>query len=472
MIFQSLEYVSFLLVVLVLYWAIGWRKQVLLLIGASLLYYGRVHPWFLLPFIVTTVIDYLVARAMPPRTSRGKWLVAISVTCNLLLLAVFKYSGFFLANTAAVLHGLHIAVPLPALAIILPAGISFYTFQSIGYVVDVYRGHVSACRDFRDYTLFVSFFPQLVAGPIQRARDLIGQIQEQRSLTPEGAAAAAGLLLWGFFQKLVIADNVALIVNKVFALEAPSFPVLWAGVFAFAVQIYADFSGCTDIARGSAALLGFRLSRNFNHPYLADSPAEFWRRWHMSLSRWIRDYLYIPLGGSRVSRGREVFNLVTTFFLIGLWHGASWNFAFWGLYHAALTLLYRVAARVLPGRLQAFPGAQPLRIGLMFALTCLGWLIFREGSLPRLVHELRLSPWQASAGAWSIAAYLAALALLYAVPLLIHTAWDLLLRPRLEGPHRRPAVVHACRFAAAMAMFFAILVLRSDSPVDFIYFQF
>lgn len=469
MIFQSLEYVAFLLAVLAAYWLLGRRMQNLLLIAAGLLFYGRYHPWFLLPFAATTVIDYFVARAMPPRTARGRVLVAVSVTCNLLLLCAFKYLGFLTANIGAVLGAMHLRVPLPVLQVVLPAGISFYTFQSIGYVVDVYRGHVPACRDFRDYALFVSFFPQLVAGPIQRARDLLGQIRLPRSLTPEHAAAACSLLLWGFFQKLVIADNVALIANKVFSLESPSFPLLWSGVLAFAVQIFADFSGYTDIARGSAALFGIELTRNFNHPYLADAPAEFWKRWHMSLSQWIRDYLYIPLGGSRVSPAREVFNLVTTFFLIGLWHGASWNFALWGLYHAALTLLYRGAARVLPRSWQNFPGAKPLRIALMFVLTCLGWLIFRETSLPRLFQDLTLSPLHLPPIDWRIAAYLAVLSLLYAIPLMLHALWDLQLRPALPSSSRAQYVLRAL---TALLLFSAILVLRSDSPSDFIYFQF
>ena len=276
------------------------------------------------------------------------------------------------------------------------------------------------------------------------------------------AARALSLLLWGFFQKLVIADNVALIANKVFSIESPSFPVLWSGVLAFALQIYADFSGYTDIARGSAALFGIELTRNFNHPYLADSPSEFWRRWHMSLSQWIRDYLYIPLGGSRVSRGREVFNLVTTFFLIGLWHGASWNFALWGLYHAALTLLYRA----LPAR---FAPPRPFRIAIMFGFTCLGWLIFRETSLPRLL-----------AGAHALARARAARRM-------AHRRLPGRLERALRHPARAPRALgfappalarpargaaRALRFASALAMFTAILILRSDSPVDFIYFQF
>ena len=278
------------------------------------------------------------------------------------------------------------------LPVVLPAGISFYTFQSIGYVVDVARGHVPACRSFRDYVLFVSFFPQLVAGPIQRAGQLLTQIQMPRRISPALVGDAFYLLVWGFFKKLVIADNVAITADKVFAIQEPSFPILWAGVLAFCVQIYADFSAYTDIARGSARLLGFKLSQNFNHPYIAESPSDFWRRWHISLSTWIRDYIYIPLRGSRGSEARTILNLTIVFLLTGLWHGASWNFVIWGLYYALLTIIYRLADAVVPARIQTLPGLRAGKIALMFVLTNVGWLIFREHNVGRLWRALTLDP--------------------------------------------------------------------------------
>lgn len=365
--FDSSAYLVFLVLVLAVYWTLRKRLQNYFLILASLFFYGFVHLWFLLPFLATTLIDYFVANRIEDSTTGRRKLVAVSVCSNLGLLAVFKYSHFFLENTTHFLEGFHIHVPMPVLHIILPAGISFYTFQSIGYVVDVYRRHVRACRNLRDYALFVAFFPQLVAGPIQRAGDLLVQIQRPRHLSPNAAYHAAFLLLWGFFKKLVIADNVAVIADKIFALRSPSLPVLWTGVLAFAIQIYADFSGYTDIARGSARLMGFEITQNFNRPYLANSPSDFWRRWHISLSMWIRDYLYIPLGGSRISGVREVVNLFIVFFLVGLWHGAAWNFVLWGLYYAALTMLYRLAARFLPQRWSSIPGSNVLRVLLRTA---------------------------------------------------------------------------------------------------------
>jgi D-alanyl-lipoteichoic acid acyltransferase DltB (MBOAT superfamily) len=396
----------------------------------------------------------------------------LSVCSNLGLLAVFKYYNFFVENAAVLVERWHVPLVLPVLRIALPVGISFYTFQSIGYVVDVYRGRVQACRNLRDYVLFVAFFPQLVAGPIQRAGDFLPQILRPRSLTPDGAFRALLLLLWGFFQKLVIADNVALIANKVFALQAPSFPILWVGVIAFGIQIYADFSGYTDIARASARLMGFELSRNFNHPYLADSPSDFWRRWHMSLSTWIRDYIYIPLGGSRGSRAREIVNLFIVFFLTGLWHGASWNFIVWGLYYAVLTVLYRLVDGRGQEARRYSAVARMIRILIMFCFTNIGWLIFREHEIGMIWRDLTLSPFAAPSVDWLSARYLLALSGIYAAPLILHTIWDLALREKWETNSQPGMWTFARSGVAATAMLFCILLLRSDQAQDFIYFQF
>ncbi|EDY18022.1 membrane bound O-acyl transferase MBOAT family protein [Chthoniobacter flavus Ellin428] len=471
MIFHSLDYAVFLLAVFCIYWCLGRRRwQNLLLIPASWLFYGYVHPWFLLPFLATTVIDYFVAIGLEsPRTHR-RWLVAASVSSNLGLLAVFKYYGFFVSNVASLLNALHLHVSLPVLEIILPAGISFYTFQSIGYVVDVYRGHVRACRSLVDYAVFVAFFPLLVAGPIQRAGDFLVQIQRPRTLEPQQFCSALYLLVWGVFKKVVIADTVAITANKVFLAKDLSFPLLWVGVLAFCIQIYADFSAYTDIARGSARLLGFELSPNFNHPYLAQSPSDFWRRWHISLSSWIRDYIYIPLGGSRGTAGRVILNLFIVFFLTGLWHGASWNFVLWGLYYAVLTLLYRLAERLVAGRV---PDRWPVilaRVLLMFALTNLGWLIFRERDLGQLGHDLTLSPFAAPAMDWMVAKYLGMLTLIYSLPLWLHAAWDLKLRQVFAD--REQTLFLWLNPLVTSLLFTGILLLRSDVSGDFIYFQF
>ena len=216
------------------------------------------------------------------------------------------------------------------LRIVLPVGISFYTFQAMSYTIDVYRGELRARRSLLDVAVFISFFPHLVAGPIQRASFLLPQVEATRRFSIDKARSGFLLICWGFFKKLVIADNVGVIANKVFALADPSFPMLWAGVFAFAIQIYADFSGYTDIARGTSRWLGFELTENFDHPYMARTPSDFWRRWNISLSSWFRDYVYVPLGGSRAGEIAWARNVMVTFLLSGFWHGASWNYVLWG----------------------------------------------------------------------------------------------------------------------------------------------
>jgi len=472
MIFHSLDYVVFFVLVLALYWVApaGWRN--LLLVPASLFFYGYVRPWILLPFAATMLIDYNVALRIAKRPDHRQWLVAISVISNLGLLGFFKYANFFVESAGVLLATLGLPVSGPVLQIVLPAGISFYTFQSIGYVVDVARGHLPACRSFRDYVLFISFFPQLVAGPIQRAGAFLWQIQSRRTVSPAQASEALVLLTWGFFKKLVIADNVAITANKVFAMQDPSFAILWTGVFAFCIQIYADFSAYTDIARGSARLFGFELARNFNHPYIADSPADFWRRWHITLSTWIRDYLFIPLGGSRRGAARTAINLTITFFLTGLWHGASWNFVIWGLYYAALTIIYRMAAAVFPESWQTIPGSRAARILLMFVLTNIGWLIFREQDLQQLWRDLTLLPGATPAAEWKAAAYLSTLTLIFALPLAAHTFWDTVLRPRVERWRSWSRCAWAAETMVALGCFAGILLLRSETTQDFIYFQF
>ncbi len=329
-----------------IYWALPQRGQNVLLFVGSYFFYGYVHPWFLILIATSTVIDYCAARGMeawPRHRRRFLWLSVIS---NFGMLGFFKYFNFFVENVAAVLATLGLVVHEPTLRILLPVGISFYTFQAMSYTIDVYRGELHARRSLLDLAVFVSFFPHLVAGPIQRASFLLPQVESTRRFSAEQARSGFVLICWGFFKKLVIADNVGVVANKVFALSDPTFYILWAGVFAFAIQIYADFSAYTDIARGTSRWLGFELTENFAHPYLARSPADFWRRWNISLSSWFRDYVYIPLGGSRGGAWLWARNILITFLLSGLWHGASWNYVLWGLYHGLLLLATRVRGAV------------------------------------------------------------------------------------------------------------------------------
>ncbi|HJU43785.1 MAG TPA: MBOAT family O-acyltransferase [Vicinamibacterales bacterium] len=470
MIFHSLDFFAFFILTLAAYWLLPMRVQNVLLLIASYVFYGWVHAWWPVLLFATTFVDYWAARGMTVRPERRKLWLWLSIASNLGLLGFYKYFGFFVENVAAVGATIGWNTPEIALRVMLPAGISFYTFQSMSYTIDVYRGHAPARTRFIDVAAFVSFFPHLVAGPIMRATNLLPQFERERRFDPAAARDSALLIVWGVFKKLVIADNVGVIANKVFALQSPEFFVLWAGVFAFAIQIYADFSAYTDIARGVAKWYGFDLISNFERPYLATGPADFWRRWNISLSTWFRDYLYIPLGGSRRGRWREARNIMITFLVSGLWHGASWNYVLWGGYHGTLLLIGRFAPGIVAG-------IRPLRIAGMFVLTCIGWLIFRETEISQLQRHLLLSPWETTALGRSAGLYLFLLVALYSVPLWIHDLWGELKGPNLSAAiDRTESIVRWPRVATQAAlcglMVAAILTLRSQTALDFIYFAF
>ena len=470
MIFHSLDFFAFLLITLAAYWLLPLRAQNVLLLVASYVFYGWVHPWWPVLLFATTFVDYWAARGMAGAPERRKLWLWLSIVSNLGLLGFYKYFEFFVENVAAAGEAIGWPVPQVALRVILPAGISFYTFQSMSYTIDVYRGHAPARSRFIDVAAFVSFFPHLVAGPIMRATNLLPQFERERIFEPAAARDATLLIVWGLFKKLVIADNVGVIANKVFALESPEFFVLWAGVFAFAIQIYADFSAYTDIARGVAKWYGFDLIKNFERPYMATGPADFWRRWNISLSTWFRDYVYIPLGGSRHGRWREAGNILITFLVSGLWHGASWNYVLWGAYHGALLLAGRFAPK-LPGAPRA------VRSFGMFVLTCIGWLIFRETEIAQLVRHFQLTPWDSTPLGQSAGLYLFLLVALYSIPLWIYDVWAEMKAPDLSAALDRPEPdVRWPRVAAQAAlcgvMVAAILTLRSQTALDFIYFAF
>lgn len=460
MIFHSLDYVFFFLAVLLLHWQLPRRGQIWLLLVASYYFYGCVSPVWLLPFAFTTSLDWTIGRLIEARPARRRLWLALSIVSNLSLLCWFKYRGFFIANVQGALAAVGLAPAPELLSLVVPAGISFYTFQSMSYVIDVYRGHMLACRRLDDYAVFVSFFPQLVAGPIERAAHLLSQVLGDRRFPWSSATSWLTLILWGFVLKVVIADHSALTANKVFSIRDATFPVLWSGVFAFAIQIFADFSAYTAIARGSAGLLGFDLMENFRHPYLATSPADFWRRWHISLSTWMRDYIYIPLGGSRSGKSAATRNVLITFLVSGAWHGAAWNFILWGLYWGLLVAADQAwGKRWRPPPLVAAP--------VMFLLTCVGWLLFREQDTAFLWRHFQLRPWAAPAADWLVAGFLFAKTALLSLPLLLHAWWD------LSGRHRFPALaaLHA-QILLSLVLFFLILVLRSPESSAFIYFQF
>jgi D-alanyl-lipoteichoic acid acyltransferase DltB (MBOAT superfamily) len=476
MIFHSLDFIAFFLLTLALYWALTMRAQNALMLAAGYTFYGWVHPWWPVLLFATTFVDYWAARGMTERPRHRKLWLWLSIVANLGLLGFYKYFNFFAENIAALAAAAGWQMPEITLRILLPAGISFYTFQSMSYTIDVYRGHAPARRNFIDVAAFISFFPHLVAGPIMRATNLLPQFERPRTFAPAAARDATMLMMWGFFKKLVIADNVGVIANKVFALESPGFFVLWAGVFAFAIQIYADFSAYTDIARGVAKWYGFDLIKNFERPYLATGPADFWHRWNISLSTWFRDYVYIPLGGSRHGRAREAFNIVVTFLVSGLWHGASWNYVLWGAYHGVLLLI----ARALP-KGAAPRWLRPAQVAAMFVLTCVGWLIFRETELAQLIRDFQLTPGFSSEPFVALdreaGLYLFLLVGVYSLPLWVHDLWAELNAPDLSRAIDHPEpVVQWPRVTAQAAlcgvMLAAILTLRSQTTLNFIYFAF
>jgi D-alanyl-lipoteichoic acid acyltransferase DltB (MBOAT superfamily) len=489
-IFHSLDFLVFFVVVTAAYWALPHRGQNVLLLAASYVFYAYVHPWFIVLIAFTTLTLYWAAREIEDRPAhRTAWLW-IGIAANLAILGFFKYFNFFAENVRLAFGAAGLTMDPVTLRIMLPVGISFYTFQAISYVVDVYRGELRARRDLLDVALFIAFFPQLVAGPILRASFFVPQVEQRRRFSVEHARSGVTLICWGYFKKLVIADNVAIIANKVFALADPSFPILWAGVFAFAIQIYADFSAYIDIARGVSRWFGFELTDNFDHPYLARTPSDFWRRWNMSLSTWFRDYVYVPLGGSRAGEWRWARNVLITFLLSGLWHGASWNYVLWGLYHGVLLVATRAhqilwparthPARTVPGAAVLRPLVTVLQVLGMFVLTNIGWLLFRETELSAILRDLQLSPFAASALDRQIGLYLFALAFLYSLPLWIQSIFVELTRTGRELAPRHPTehavspgwprvVAQGVMCGAAVA---AVLLLRSTTALDFIYFQF
>jgi D-alanyl-lipoteichoic acid acyltransferase DltB (MBOAT superfamily) len=394
MLFNSWTFVPFILVVLGLYYVLPFRWQNRMLLAASCVFYGAWDYRFLSLLAFSTAIDYVVALLLHRSSSPGRRraLLAFSVVANLSILCLFKYFNFFAEGAAALTAALGLPLPAAHLDVILPLGISFYTFHAMSYTIDVYRGQLTPVRSFPDYMLFVLYFPQLVAGPIARARELMPQVTQPRTVRPEHVVGGLWLVLWGYFKKMVIADNLAALVNPVFASpEAAGGGQCLLALYAFAFQIYCDFSGYTDIARGLGKLMGFELARNFKLPYLARNPSDFWQRWHISLSSWLRDYLYVPLGGNRGGRLLTYRNLMLTMLLGGLWHGAQWNFVLWGGYHGLLLCGHRLLVGRREGAAKA--GGLVTRLAarlLMFHLVCLGWLFFRSSDVAQVGTFLRL----------------------------------------------------------------------------------
>ena len=390
--FISPEFLVFFAIVFAVYWILSHRAQNVFLLCASYFFYGWWDYRFLSLLLLSTCVDFFCARAVDrelrPELSDSvrRCVLATSLAVNLGVLSVFKYYNFFADSLQAGLETFGIAVSLFELELVLPVGISFYTFQTISYTVDVYRGELKSCPRFIDCALYVSFFPQLVAGPIERGTHFIPQVMRERSLSWGQISLGFQLALWGYFKKVVIADNLALIVSTVYSSPAPNGLDVLIATYAFALQIYCDFSGYTDIARGLARAMGFDICENFRLPYFATNPSDFWNRWHVSLSTWLRDYLYIPLGGNRHGTLFTYRNLLITMLLGGLWHGASWNFVLWGLYHGLILCVFRFwqRSRTVPTTPKVSSPVYWLKVVLYFQVTCFGWLLFRASDLSEI----------------------------------------------------------------------------------------
>src|SRR5262249_42235247 len=365
------------------------RLRVWLLLAASFYFYSSWNQWLALIICVSTAMDYLVARGMEVSAVPlyRRLLLGVSLVANLGLLFYFKYANFFLDSLEQALNALGAQASLPVLKVILPIGISFYTFEAINYTIDVYRRRVPAERNLANFMLFITFFPHLVAGPIVRARDFLPQTHRRKRWDWPRMQLGVQFFLMGLFKKLAIADRMAIFADEVF--QNPdqfNTGACWLAVLAFALRIYCDFSGYTDMALGTAYMLGYKLAQNFNMPYLSANVSEFWRRWHISLSSWLRDYLFIPLGGSRGSKWQIYRNLMITMTLGGLWHGVSWMFVFWGVLHGLYVIVHRVFQEFCKARprldalLQSAPGTT-VRVMFTFLCVCLGWVFFFTGSI-------------------------------------------------------------------------------------------
>ncbi len=396
MLFNSFSFFIFFPVVTVAYFLLPHRYRWMLLLAASCYFYMAFIPVYILILVVTIIVDYVAGILIEDSTGkRRKFFLVASIVANLGVLAFFKYFNFFNTNIAELYSFLGLHYPIQNLSIILPIGLSFHTFQSISYTIEVYRGHQESERHFGIFALYVLFYPQLVAGPIERPQNMLPQFHKEHYFDYERVTSGLKLMTWGLFKKVVIADRLAVIVNEVYnnpsAYEGPA---LILATFCFAYQIYCDFSGYTDIARGAAQVMGYDLMLNFRQPYFSKSIAEFWSRWHISLSTWFRDYLYIPLGGNRVSKMRWQINLVIVFAISGLWHGASWNFVIWGLLHG----FYLIASIQLGGLLSRFAesigiGKLPrlyaaIQIFITFVLVCFAWIFFRAATLQDSIYVI------------------------------------------------------------------------------------
>ena len=482
MLFNSFEFFLFFPCVVLVHFLIPHRFRWLLLLAASYYFYMAWEPVYILLIVVSTLVDYFIGLLLGRTQIKPKrvLLLCVSVFVNLGLLFFFKYYNFLSTSFEDLFRLLSLPLSLPKTNVLLPIGISFYTFQTLGYTIDVYRGRQEPQKHLGIFALYVAFFPQLVAGPIERAKNLIPQLIQKHEFDYDRVTSGLKLMAWGLFKKIVIADRLASLVDTVYS-DPTGFegPVLFTATIFFAFQIYCDFSGYSDMAIGAAQVLGIKLMINFKRPYFAASIIEFWRRWHISLSTWFRDYLYISLGGSRAGLYRLLISIFVVFFLSGLWHGAKWTYVIWGVYHALLYLLSYVLIKRYPALLGSEKStllSNIVKILFTFSLVCIGWIIFRADSMQDVAYIIThlISGWTGYADILTIKSKIgisvfqmlicwSSIAFLLVIQIIQRKGS---IRERVS---KLPFIV---RWSLYYALILSILLLGVFSENHFIYFQF
>lgn len=474
MLFNSLQFAPFFPVVTLVYFFSPKRLRWPVLLVASCIFYMALIPKYILILFFLILIDYLAGILIERnKGSLKRAILILSLTANLGLLFFFKYFNFFDSNLAAIAKLIHWNYSLSTLAIVLPVGLSFHTFQSMSYTIEVYRGNFRAERHLGIYALYVLFYPQLVAGPIERPQHLLPQLHATHSFDWQRLKSGLGLMFVGFLKKMVIADQLAVMVNLVY-----NDPRVYTGTplilatYCFAFQIYCDFSGYTDIARGAARVMGYDLVINFNKPYFAENIGDFWRRWHISLSTWFRDYLYIPLGGDRVGLARQSLNLMIVFCLSGLWHGASWNFVIWGAMHGVFVILWKLL-RADTGRSSVI---KVVSILLTFHLVTFAWIFFRAktlGDALYIVTHLFTGISVRNAYDW-VPGYQPSevvLSVILVVCLIVAQLLDMR-RPLLDRISNQPVLMRAGVYGFLLLVWWFFVITGDVASQQFIYFQF
>lgn len=470
MLFNSLSFVVFYILVTSAYFIIPHRYRWLLLLVASCYFYMAFVPVYILILGFTIVIDYFAGLYIEKSKGKTKKIFLIlSLLANIGILAIFKYYNFINDNISSVLGNFNYQNPIPYLNILLPIGLSFHTFQAMSYTIEVYRGNQKAERHFGIYSLYVMFYPQLVAGPIERPQNILPQFHKKQSFDYENIVSGLKLMLWGFFKKLVVADRLSIYVDSVFSHPSShnGTTVAIASIF-FAIQIYCDFSGYTDIAIGCARTMGIKLMKNFNRPYFSKSIKEFWSRWHISLSTWFRDYLYIPLGGNRVKVPRMYINLLIVFTLSGIWHGASYNFIIWGFLHGTFLILANVFDNLKKSMGVKYELPSFINIGVTIILVSITWIFFRANTFNdaiTMLTNLKTFGQAPFTGGINNMAHC-----IFAILLLFSIEFKMEYFPSVLNLFNHPKMW--VRYSSMATLVFIILLFGVFSGGQFIYFQF